>query len=430
MIHYDTPTDHVIDDLSFRFGSHRFFGRGVIQWRPDEGFRIEAPLTREGPPLPPAIGIGRLKVVDRSGFTRVRMKLRHGGVAIVRVLIDESNLYGYDRLSLLARHVSFRYRQPADYGSLRNAEALVRIADKFPLDGRLERVTYINGHKIENRYELGLGLRDENKNELRLVSADRDRLRIYFSAEQRCAKWHRVTKFPAAVADALSIMTSQTVTLLHSKVHRRDLEYEEVYVPDEPKSLNPLWLFSGPARVNASGLLRFVEFLLGRGVKQDVCRQIFWQVADASSQSRSHSAELLCGTVLEAALRTLDGRPFIPGGGNAHYSVQDALEQFRATYLTEQWKPACERAILAWKNLRHRNAHPDWLREGGGALSLQQREKALDDMIFLARLYGYMILALAGDDAIQPNFPPSHKQWAPMMTLGGLDKTGDRAPSR
>jgi hypothetical protein len=46
----------------------------------------------------------------------------------------------------------------------------------------------------------------------------------------------------------------------------------------------------------------------------------------------------------------------------------------------------------AWRRLRHRNAHPDWL-HGDGNDSI--RRQAVEDLMTLTRFYGIMIFAMA-----------------------------------
>jgi hypothetical protein len=68
-------------------------------------------------------------------------------------------------------------------------------------------------------------------------------------------------------------------------------------------------------------------------------------------------------------------------------------------------------------HLRHRSAHPDWLFTQGGALSDEEMKKSVDCMIFLSRFYGYMILALAGFQDLEPRFPKPHAQWPTPLTI-------------
>ncbi len=80
--------------------------------------------------------------------------------------------------------------------------------------------------------------------------------------------------------------------------------------------------------------------------------------------------------------------------------------------------PLSTEVMKAHTYLRDRNAHPDWLFKQGGALSKEETEKALDNMIFLSRFYGYMILTLAGFKNLEPKFPQPHKEQSPLVIKG------------
>ena len=79
------------------------------------------------------------------------------------------------------------------------------------------------------------------------------------------------------------------------------------------------------------------------------------------------AAELLLSTILEAALRTWEEIPFVLGDRTFNRKV--SLERFREEYFSEEWKESCDLALRSHTNLRHRNAHPDWLTGHGGSLS-------------------------------------------------------------
>ncbi|MEA5510200.1 hypothetical protein VB715_10545 [Crocosphaera sp. UHCC 0190] len=105
---------------------------------------------------------------------------------------------------------------------------------------------------------------------------------------------------------------------------------------------------------------------------------------------------------------------------NDQWKIEGALKRFRDNYLSRDWKSFCKqdgKIIKIYRDLRHRNAHPDWLFTQGGYLSKEQMEKSLDDMIFLSRFYGYMILAIAGVKELKPEFPSPHKESPPLCTL-------------
>ncbi len=147
-----------------------------------------------------------------------------------------------------------------------------------------------------------------------------------------------------------------------------------------------------------------------------VCKSIFNQLIEASRQKTRKGQELLISTILEAALRTIDNHPFREG--EKSWKLRNSMIIFKKKYLSDEWIDYCEKAIRDHIYLRNRNAHPDWLISPGGSLSKEEMSKSLDDMIFLSRFYGYMILALAGFRNLKPQFPAPHKEWKPMATIG------------
>ena len=119
-------------------------------------------------------------------------------------------------------------------------------------------------------------------------------------------------------------------------------------------------------------------------------------------------------TILEAALRTLFGHPFV--SGDRTFNIGRRLTEFRKKYLDDEWTAACKSALGARSRLRHRNAHPDWLSSADGSESPARYTQALDDIIFLCHFYGYMVLAVAGIQ-VKPRFPISHTEWPPLYDV-------------
>jgi len=58
-----------------------------------------------------------------------------------------------------------------------------------------------------------------------------------------------------------------------------------------------------------------------------------------------------------------------------------------------------------------------WDSDEGGPAAKSQVERAIDDLIFLSRFYGYVILSMAGLRDLKPLFPPPHKEWPPLATI-------------
>ncbi len=149
-------------------------------------------------------------------------------------------------------------------------------------------------------------------------------------------------------------------------------------------------------------LLPFMKENSEDGNNVRVCKSIFNQLIEASRQRTHMGQELLISTILEAALRTIGRHPFKEG--DKSWGLRKSMIKFRNNYLSDKWIIPCDKAIRAHIYLRNRNAHPDWLISPGGSLSEEELSKSLDDMIFLSRFYGYMILALAGYKNLEPEF--------------------------
>lgn len=81
------------------------------------------------------------------------------------------------------------------------------------------------------------------------------------------------------------------------------------------------------------------------------------------------------------------------------------MVRFREKYFSKRSETACELALKTHVDLRHRNAHPDWLTAPNGVLSKDELKQSTRDLVFMSRFYGYMILAMAGFKEMEPLFP-------------------------
>lgn len=171
-------------------------------------------------------------------------------------------------------------------------------------------------------------------------------------------------------------------------------------------------LYSRKDRLFAKeAFLKLTKFFAKKGKHSDVCWLVFYQIAEATRQVSLQARELLLATILEAVLRTITNKPFRQGGKSL--DLRQRMDSFRKSFLTADWTAACDQAIKSQKNLRDRNAHPDWLTSEDERLSKERMRPTITDMMFLSRFYGYMILALAGFRDLQPQFPkPSFEDTA------------------
>jgi hypothetical protein len=80
------------------------------------------------------------------------------------------------------------------------------------------------------------------------------------------------------------------------------------------------------------------------------------------------------------------------------------MTRFREQHLNLSWRLACSRAVTVFERLRHPTAHPDWRFDDHDPALDSERAQSLGEMTFLSRFYGYLILAMAGFQNLEPIF--------------------------
>jgi hypothetical protein len=213
----------------------------------------------------------------------------------------------------------------------------------------------------------------------------------------------------------MSILSGQTVNLLRREVRMNGRRCTEMRRQPKTLSVGLMSPFLEQRdKIDKEILFKPVPFFARNDRRARICRHIWQQILEASRQAGQQATELLMSTILEAALRTFDGYSF---SKNKSWDLKKSMKKFQSEYLPVGWSNACDKLKVVRERLRHRNAHPDWLYKGGGSLERQHVTASLDDLIFLSRFYGYMILALAGINDLEPRFPGPHQDWNPLMTV-------------
>jgi hypothetical protein len=414
--------EYVIEGLSFYGLGARYQGKGILTWKAEEGFRIEAPVSRNRP-LPERIELGRVGVRSPRDATTIRMRFVGDTIAISDKIYFEPNLRLLDgnHLSAVLKRVLFIDRLPlstqSDWWS---GSATYKVSEELILPDRAHRQVMLEDRAVEDSHSAA-GLRYED-DKIRVVGhqhGSKD-IELYWSLSK--AHWTKSDswRWPEEAQHALAFLSGQEARLARRETRRPKGEhvatYTEIRKRTKPEELSD---FLKPIKkappLDRNAFIKLTEFLVKNPKPGMVCRKIFYQIADASRQKTWQGSELLLATILEAALRTLYNEPFDPRV--YAWPVKDYLERFRKDYLADSWQDACVRALEVRKRLRDRNAHPDWLTQEGGRESKPALEQALDDVVFLSTFYGYMILAIAGFKDIEPKFPKPHKEWSPSMTI-------------
>jgi hypothetical protein len=69
---YFKEAEFILDSLYFHYHGSRYQGRGIMTWKPDEGFHLEAFLDRQGEPIE-RIELGRIGIIPRSDICSIRL---------------------------------------------------------------------------------------------------------------------------------------------------------------------------------------------------------------------------------------------------------------------------------------------------------------------------------------------------------------------
>jgi hypothetical protein len=212
--------------------------------------------------------------------------------------------------------------------------------------------------------------------------------------------------WPQAAANAISILTGESIQLICREVNRGSRIYVEMRRPREINSLGILSPLKITYPLDKIRFANMVEFFTKNSIEAKVCSHMFYQMLEASSQKSWQASELLLSSILEATLRTLQKKPYHPGKKKGRgIDIKQGLKKFCEQYHADQLVPFCNRAYEVWKRIRHRSAHPDWLYLEVDPLSDEWKSESLKDMVFLSRFYGYMILTLSGEKDYTPEFP-------------------------
>jgi hypothetical protein len=414
---YFQKSEYVLEKIWFDYLGGRYQGRGVLTWEPSLGFHLEALLERDKMPQIEQVELGRVRIIRKSDTSSIRMKPWYQKWAISPrvVLIDRDDILSQHRLSIDLSRVIFSTFSGIDSCTEWIGSAIYRTDNVYHLSDLVSQEIKIQDSRIEtSRNFLGIFYQDENQKIFgRLI--DKHHLQLNWSFLKIYSSKNFAWKWAEAAQDTLSILLGQTVQLLYRELlgdSQKRFETRRMMSVEQLDILSP---FYGEHRLNKKSFVKLANFLAKNEPHSEVCRNVFRQIAESSRQKSSQAKEFLLSTILEAALRNIDKHPF--KAKKDSWNVGQSLRSFLQGYFPEQWIPLHSQIMKSHTYLRDRNAHPDWLFSQGGSRSEDEREKALDSMVFLSRFYGYMILALAGFEGLEPYFPTPHQQWKPSLIM-------------
>jgi hypothetical protein len=396
--------EYFLDELAFTYNAKTYRGRGTLTWEPERGFHIEASLQSRGTGAY-FMTFGGARVLTKEDYPTIWMKPQHQAWAVAPRVVMLGRFDVLDRhwLSIPVQRVVIAKHLKHDYtDSHWDGSALYGITRKPRLPDSVKTEVQI-GQQVVSQQSSAAGIKyDDETMTLTGRQIDESTFELYWELSK--SHWSRTTSwiFAEAVRQALSIMWGQTVALLYRQIDRDGLRYTDIRTRQAVVSVAPYYPFGPDTAFDKRVFERLVSLFLLDTELANICNNIFDQIAQAAQQKDWQPTELLISTILEAVLRTSQNKPFRMKKRKDTYNLSTDLENFRQKYLSDKWGDVCNAVIRAHTALRDRNAHPDWIRTLGGAISEEELAKAFNQSIFLSRFYGIMILALVGFENLAP----------------------------
>ena len=404
MSDYFENKDYKVDNLWFVCNGEKHYGSGLLHWDNKAGFKLEAEITYNQKKYAtysiPTLGL--------CPSCSIKMKI-NGYRYVVAPSVQITDYLRIKMDNILEEQIDRVIFIEDDRSVNENTiECLIKRhnAGFYPVNIKLDtnQLVYIpNGLFFEDvKRKVYTSLIDDKSIYLKYVFKQYPQKVTIF--------WFDALQY------ALSIIMGERIRIIHKVLYRGCSKYTVIKKLKETSDLSFLTLL-GDKKYGNDIIFKLVDVFERDKVAFNICANIFEQTLSAAMQKNKQARELLISTILEGILRTKDGKPFIHG--DKSWKFKKSWESFIQEYFKgndKAWKPVFEKVKSTRESLRHRNAHPDWLWKDTGYYSEEQTEQSIDDLIFLCRFYGYIILAMAGYNDIKPDFPLPHKDWSPAIT--------------
>lgn len=407
----NTAREWALETVSFEHSGRAWSGRGLLRWDPATGFRLDA-FVSDDPDPAGRQPVGKASshptgLILREHRTSIRMTERnHRWILAPDVSdIDGWMLHRERRVVAEPRRVIFCHQiegitLPTSVRALYQFEPPLLMPEVTKETFRLgEQVLSEAGRKAALSWE------DSDKRILLLQPNERTMQVDVQATAPRTLSRREIERWWSVLETTLEVVSCRRFVLQAVEWHRQSLVYEELIRADkESASLGRLSLFpaSSTIEIDDHRFRNLAEFLFAHPHEARVVTGIVNQLFAAALQQWWQSRELLVATTLEGALRSLYKEPLRQGQQRRDY-VGTRLIDFQKDYLAAPWTSARRASVNAFRRLRLRNAHPDWLVEANGKLSEEELCQSAADMQLLARFYGAMILGIAGINDLDPD---------------------------
>lgn len=400
MIDWRQDLDILVNEVEIRYEDELFHARGFLKWSPKIGFQLIGSIYDRTGSRRPIMTPGRTRSLPKDHYCRILLKPKgylsatprkawfyHEPMFPIPVFSDID--FSFGGLTFIQEW------EPRKSGERHQSKTVFRVTPKLHLPDRLEQKVSLDGDTVQETYSAkGLAFKTDSLTLRSWINQQGD-LECYASLLKSKWKDYQAWRVPKALETALALCCGEHPVLFQSERNKCNRRFQEVWKEDEVVKFSVLSPIKVDPVIDKDVFLHLFQSLIKDHDVLNLAHQLCLQLREAMKQDSGAAMELLFATCLEGFLRTLSGNPFHEN--KKKLSLQNELGKFGKKFrLPDEWKAISDEGIAAHDRIRHRNAHPDWLMSRDGYLSEERLTQTTDDLIKLARLYGFMVLAVTG----------------------------------
>ena len=392
---YDRPVDRYVDRVQIPCVGGRYVGNGWLRWQPGR-LVLDAGVVAEGSPQRARSPRG-MGVLGPEHFAIVRM--RGGGfermIAPCVVVSGHPELDREGRFSAHLRCLIVHDALVMSEKGFRSGSTLIATASGNLLFDPLVAETRLGDHVIESRHDnLGAIVADLDGVSVTGRALNDERIEISWSLPSGAWRLDEAWHFSDSLKLALRMIRGQSVETLQRELVCRSGTRTEINA--QPGSMNTFtdsrW-FNDPFGFSSEDFLGMAVFFSRNGSIARTCRALLDTLFAAEDQRTLDAKFFMFPSAFEGLIRTLENRPYATG---KPFRISDELvEKVRTTHFADISPASTKEAAAAFRRLRHRAAHPDWVATDKHWSDARINE-AFDDIAFLSKFYGQVLFSMVG----------------------------------
>lgn len=392
---HSEPARFPVNELQMAYEGRRYSGHGLLAWDPDDGFALDARLElyRGDRPTEVSVGAGAFVLPTAS----LIMEVQGVGRGFARTPLYQSRVHDLWERPFW-QNISFDRARFLRDSRPSSGEACFATYE-YPDGAALLPEVVFSSRKLGER---GTPLEGWSRAGLRAavrgseITGMREGTTLELGWALDGGRPASYRRWAAAIETALTAISARPIPLLHREIVLPSRVEEELRRRPRYSPIVADGLIGSTDVLRAEEFELLVACLEPGGIEALVLSKIVWGVMNAFQHRAESAIDLAIATILEGALRTLEGRNDKP------WKVKRGLEWFRIRQsLPESWKDLHARVNRSYAHLRMRHAHPFWRRSPS---ALTDAAESLAHRNRLIRYLGLLVRTLARMQT-DPNLP-------------------------